>query len=88
MQNWIKKFQQYRSDVRYEGAAKEVDNPSELEVQLCEHFTVVEKEDESSYSVSSLLYEINRFDALMFEEIEAILSYEAMFKDIPNRLLC
>ncbi|CAG8730864.1 8200_t:CDS:2, partial [Gigaspora rosea] len=47
-----------------QGAAEEVDNVTELEVQLCEYFTVAEKGDGSPYSVSSLLAAIraiNRF---------------------------
>ncbi|CAG8832208.1 11379_t:CDS:2, partial [Gigaspora margarita] len=62
--NWIQKFQKYRSDVELEGVAEEVDNANELEVQLCEYFTVAEKGDGSPYSVSSLLAAIraiNRF---------------------------
>ncbi|CAG8822074.1 41569_t:CDS:2 [Gigaspora margarita] len=66
--NWIQKFQKYRSDLGLEGAAEEVDNVTELEVQL--HYL-----SEKRYG---------RSDALTFEEIITILSNEATSRDIPN----
>ncbi|CAG8795168.1 16517_t:CDS:2, partial [Racocetra persica] len=59
-QNWINKFQEYRSDVRLEGAPEDIDDTSKLETQLCEYFTVAKKNDGSEYTVSSLLSAIRQ----------------------------
>ncbi|CAG8779205.1 2260_t:CDS:2, partial [Racocetra fulgida] len=63
-QNWILKFQKYRLDIGLEGVPEDINETSKLEMELCDYFTVAEKEDGSSYSVSSLLaaiQAINRF---------------------------
>ncbi|KAF0518632.1 zinc finger mym-type protein 2-like [Gigaspora margarita] len=74
-QNWINKFQEYRSDVGLEGAPEDIDDTSKLETQLCEYFTVAKKSDGSEYTVSSLLSAvraINRFYNSNFSKVKPV----------------
>ncbi|CAG8770117.1 10794_t:CDS:2, partial [Gigaspora rosea] len=66
-QNWINKFQEYRSDVGLKEAPEDIDDTSKLETQLCEYFTVAKKSDGSEYTVSSLLSAIRVINSFIIQ---------------------
>ncbi|CAG8493808.1 7467_t:CDS:2, partial [Dentiscutata heterogama] len=74
--NWIQKFQKYCSDVGLKSAAEKVNNVTELEVQLCEYFTVAEKGDGSHIlSADKIL--------ISAENADIIADYEKYFLKRP-----
>ncbi|CAG8595955.1 1739_t:CDS:2, partial [Acaulospora morrowiae] len=53
-QNWLKQFELYRQDTNLPGTIEDIADVKQLEDELIKYFTVMRKNNETPYSISSI----------------------------------